>query len=38
MGELFGRVEQEKFPLSSSAAFSQPTTMQRVMPMNDLYG
>jgi hypothetical protein len=34
----FGRVEQEKFPLSSSAMFSQPTTMQQVIPMNDSYG
>jgi hypothetical protein len=32
----FGRVEK-KFPLSSSAAFSQPMTIQQVMPMNDLY-
>jgi hypothetical protein len=32
----FGRVEQENFPLNSSAAFSQPTTMQQVMSMNDL--
>jgi hypothetical protein len=37
-GNYFGRVEQEKFPLSSSAAFSQPVAMQQVMPMNDLYG
>jgi hypothetical protein len=34
----FGRVEQKKFSLASSATFSQPTTMQQVMPMNDLYG
>jgi hypothetical protein len=37
-GNYFGRVVQENFPLNSSAAFSQPTTMQQVMPMNDLYG
>jgi hypothetical protein len=36
-GNYFVRVEQEKFPLSSSASFSQPTSMQQVMPMNDLY-
>jgi hypothetical protein len=34
----FGRVEQENFSLNSSATFSQPTTMQQVMSMNDLYG
>jgi hypothetical protein len=34
----FGRVEQEKFPLNSSAALSEFMTMQQVMPMNDLYG
>jgi hypothetical protein len=37
-GNYFVSVEQEKFPLNSSAAFLQPTTMQQVMPMNDLYG
>jgi hypothetical protein len=37
-GNYFGRVEQKKFPLNSSTAFSQPATMQQVMPMNDLYG
>jgi hypothetical protein len=37
-GNCISRVEQENFPLNSSAAFSQPTTMQQVMPMNDLYG
>jgi hypothetical protein len=34
----FGRLEQEKFSLNSLAAFSQPTTIQQVMPMNYLYG
>jgi hypothetical protein len=34
----FGRVEQEKFSLSSSAAFSQPVAMHQVMPMTNLYG
>jgi hypothetical protein len=37
-GNYFGRVEQEIFPLNSSATFSQRTTMQQVMSMNDLYG
>jgi hypothetical protein len=32
----FSRVEQENFHLKSSAAFSQPMTMQQVKPMNDL--
>jgi hypothetical protein len=34
----FGRVEQEKFSLNSSTAFSQPVAMHQVMPMNNLYG
>jgi hypothetical protein len=38
VGNYFSTVEQENFPLSSSAALYQPTTMQQVMPMNDLYG
>jgi hypothetical protein len=33
----FGRVELENFLLNSLAALSQPMTLQRVMPMNDLY-
>jgi hypothetical protein len=37
-GNYFGRVEEENFPLNSSASFSQPTTMQQVMSMNDLCG
>jgi hypothetical protein len=37
-GNYFSRVEQENFSLNSSIAFSQPMTMQQVMPMNDLYG
>jgi hypothetical protein len=37
-GNYSSRVEQENFPLSSLVAFSQPTTMQQVMMMNDLYG
>jgi hypothetical protein len=37
-GNYFGRVEQEKFPLNSSAVFSQPVAMRQVMPMNNLYG
>jgi hypothetical protein len=37
-GNYFGRVEQEKIPLNSSAAFSQPTAMQQAMLMNDLHG
>jgi hypothetical protein len=36
-GNYFSRVEQENFPLNSSVAFSQPMTMQQVMPMNNLY-
>jgi hypothetical protein len=36
-GNYFSRVEQENFPLNSSPAFSQPMTMQQVMPMNNLY-
>jgi hypothetical protein len=36
-GNYFVRVEQEKFFLSSSAMFSQLTTMQQVIPINDLY-
>jgi hypothetical protein len=34
----FGRVEPKNLPLNSSAALSQPMAMQRVLPMNDLYG
>jgi hypothetical protein len=34
----FGRVEQENLSLNSSAPFLHPTTMQQVMPINDLYG
>jgi hypothetical protein len=34
----FGRVEQANFSLNSLTTFSQPTTMQQDMPMNDLYG
>jgi hypothetical protein len=37
-GNYFSRVEQENFPLNSLAAFSQSTTIQQVMSMNDLYG
>jgi hypothetical protein len=37
-GNYSSRVEQENFPLNSSAVFSQPMTMQQVMSMNDLYG
>jgi hypothetical protein len=37
-GNYFGRVEQEKFPLNSSAVFSQSVAMHHVMPMNNLYG
>jgi hypothetical protein len=37
-GKYFGRVEQENFPLGSLVAFSHPTSIQQVMPMNDLYG
>jgi hypothetical protein len=36
-GNYFGRVEQEKFPLNLSAAFSQPVAMLQVMPINNLY-
>jgi hypothetical protein len=36
-GNYFSRVEQENFPLNSSAVFSQPMTMQQVMALNDLY-
>jgi hypothetical protein len=35
-GNYFSRVEQENFPLNSSAAFSQPMTMQQVMPVREL--
>jgi hypothetical protein len=37
-GNYFDRVEQEKFPLNSSAVFSQLAAMSQVMQMNDLYG
>jgi hypothetical protein len=36
-GNYFGRVEQEKCPLNSSAVFLQPASMPQVMPMDDLY-
>jgi hypothetical protein len=34
----FGRAEQEKFSLNSSATFSQHVAMHQVMPMSNLYG
>jgi hypothetical protein len=37
-GNYFGRVEQEKFPLNSSVAFSQPVAMHQVTSMDNLYG
>jgi hypothetical protein len=37
-GNYFSGVEQEKFYLNSSVAFSQPAAIPQVMPMSDLYG
>jgi hypothetical protein len=36
-GNYFRRVEPENFPLNSSPTLSQPTTMQQVILVNDLY-